>query len=555
MALSGAVARPPRHDRLPIALVTLAVAAPLLLFILYPLAFILGRSFVTETGLGFANYARMLGNERFLGILANSFAVTLVSTVLAVVLAYLFAYAIQRTAIPWKGFFRLVAIVPLFAPSLVQAQGLVLLFGRNGLINRTFDAGIEIYGYWGIVIAMVLYVFPYAFLILSAALAVADARIYESAEMLGAGGARVFRTVTLPATRYGLAAAIFVCFTLVITDFGNPMVIGADYGVLATEVYNQVIGQANFERGTVIGMILLVPAAIAAFGEKYISARQFAVVGEQSRPLAIQPSPGRDAVFTAVVVAIALAILAIVAIVVFASFVDLWPYRMNLSLRHYAFDVQNGIEPLWNSILIGLMAAAIGVVAITASSYLVEKLKSAASRPLYFVSILPAAVPGMVLGLGYILAFNNPANPVYLIYGTLLIIAICNVYHYHAQAFLISSTSLKQISPTFDEASATLGGSRFDTFRKVTLPLLAPTLVGIAVFFFMRSMVTLSAVIFLITPSTQVAAVSVLLLEDRGATNQAAAFSVCIMAVVVAALLLTHMALRLAGFRNVSLIR
>ncbi|HRY26302.1 MAG: ABC transporter permease subunit [Geminicoccaceae bacterium] len=555
MALSGAVARPPRHDRLPIALVTLAVAAPLLLFILYPLAFILGRSFVTETGLGFANYARMLGNERFLGILANSFAVTLVSTVLAVVLAYLFAYAIQRTAIPWKGFFRLVAIVPLFAPSLVQAQGLVLLFGRNGLINRTFDAGIEIYGYWGIVIAMVLYVFPYAFLILSAALAVADARIYESAEMLGAGGARVFRTVTLPATRYGLAAAIFVCFTLVITDFGNPMVIGADYGVLATEVYNQVIGQANFERGTVIGMILLVPAAIAAFGEKYISARQFAVVGEQSRPLAIQPSPGRDAVFTAVVVAIALAILAIVAIVVFASFVDLWPYRMNLSLRHYAFDVQNGIEPLWNSILIGLMAAAIGVVAITASSYMVEKLKSAASRPLYFVSILPAAVPGMVLGLGYILAFNNPANPVYLIYGTLLIIAICNVYHYHAQAFLISSTSLKQISPTFDEASATLGGSRFDTFRKVTLPLLAPTLVGIAVFFFMRSMVTLSAVIFLITPSTQVAAVSVLLLEDRGATNQAAAFSVCIMAVVVAALLLTHMALRLAGFRNVSLIR
>lgn len=537
------------------ALVTLAVATPLLLFILYPLAFILGRSFVTETGIGFANYVRMLGNERFLGILANSFAVTLVSTALAVVLAYLFAYALQRTAIPWKGFFRLVAVVPLFAPSLVQAQGLVLLFGRNGLINRTFDAGIEIYGYWGIVLAMVLYVFPYAFLILSTALAVADARIYESAEMLGAGPGRAFRTVTLPATRYGLAAAIFVCFTLVITDFGNPMVIGADYGVLATEVYNQVIGQANFERGTVIGMILLVPAAIAAFGEKYISARQFAVVGEHSRPLVIRPSPGRDAAFTAIVAAIAVAILAIVVIVVFASFVDLWPYRMTLTLRHYAFDVQNGIEPLWNSILIGLVAAVIGVVAITASSYLVEKLKSAASRPLYFVSILPAAVPGMVLGLGYILAFNNPANPVYLIYGTLLIIAICNVYHYHAQAFLIASTGLKQISPTFDEASATLGGSRFDTFRKVTLPLLAPTLVGIGVFFFMRSMVTLSAVIFLITPSTQVAAVSVLLLEDRGATNQAAAFSVCIMAVVVGVLLLTHLALRLAGFRHVALIR
>ena len=555
MALSGAVAGRSRPDRLPVALVTLAIAIPLVLFILYPLAFILGRSFVTEDGIGLANYVRMLGAERFLGILANSFAMTLTSTVIAVVLAYLFAYALQRTAIPLKGFFRLVAVVPIFAPSLVQAQGLVLLFGRNGLINRTFDAGIEIYGFWGIVIAMVLYVFPYAFLILSAALAVADARLYESAEMLGAGPGRVFRTVTLPATRYGLAAAIFVSFTLVITDFGNPMVIGADYGVLATEVYNQVIGQANFERGTVIGMILLVPAAIAAIGEKYISARQFAVIGEQSRPLVIRPSAGRDAAFLAVVLLIALAILAIVAIVVFASFVDLWPYRMSLSLRHYAFDVQNGVEPLWNSILIGLMAAAIGVPAITAASYVVERLRSAASRPLYFVSILPAAVPGMVLGLGYILAFNDPANPVYLIYGTLLIIAICNVYHYHAQGFLIASTSLKQISPTFDEASATLGGTRFMTFRKVTLPLLAPTLVGIAVFFFMRSMVTLSAVIFLITPSTQVAAVSVLLLEDRGATNQAAAFSVCIMAIVVGALLLTRLALRLAGFREVALIR
>lgn len=555
MALSGALASPPRHDRLPVVLVTLLIAAPLVLFILYPLAFILGRSFVTDTGLGFANYTRMLGAERFLGILWNSFAVTLVSTAIAVLLAYLFAYAVQRTMIPWKGFFRMVAIVPIFAPSLVQAQGLVLLFGRNGLINRTLDAGIDIYGYWGIVIAMVLYVFPYAFLILSAALAVADASLYESAEMLGAGPGRVFRTVTLPATRYGLAAAIFVSFTLVITDFGNPMVIGGDYGVLATEVYNQVIGQANFERGTVIGMILLVPAAIAAIGDKYISARQFAVVGEQSRPLVIVPSSGRDAAFTAIVLVIATAILAIVAVVVFASFVDLWPYRMNLSLRHYAFDVQNGIQPLWNSIMIGLMAAGIGVVAITAASYVVERLRSAASRPLYFVSILPAAVPGMVLGLGYILAFNNPANPVYLIYGTLLIIAICNVYHYHAQGFLIASTSLKQISPTFDEASATLGGTRLMTFRKVTLPLLAPTLVGIAVFFFMRSMVTLSAVIFLITPSTQVAAVSVLLLEDRGATNQAAAFSVCIMAVVVGALLLTHAALRLAGFRNVALIR
>ena len=531
------------------------VGIPLALFVLYPLAHILGRSFSTPGGFGLANYAAMLGNERFLRITWNSFAVTLVSAALAIVFAYVFAYAVQRSTMRLRNLFRLIAILPLFAPSLVQAQGLVLLFGRNGLINRSFGLGIDLYGYWGIVIASVLYVFPYAFLILSAALAVADARIYESAEMLGASKWRAFRTVTLPATRYGLAAAIFVCFTLVITDFGNPMVIGANYNVLATEIYNQVIGQANFERGAVIGMVLLVPAAIAAIWEKYLSRRQYALISDQSKPLEIRPSPRRDWAFSAFCGLICLAIVSVVAVVIYASFVHLWPYRMTFSLRHYQFDVQNGIQPLWNSIYISLMAAVIGVVVVTAASYVIEKLKSPATRWLYFLSILPAAVPGMVLGLGYVLAFNNPSNPVYMIYGTLVIIALANVYYYHAQGFLIASTSLKQVSGSFDEASSSLGGSRMQTLGKVTLPLIAPTLVGVAVFFFMRSMVTLSAVIFLITPQTQVAAVSVLLLEDRGATNQAAAFSVCIMATVLAVLLVVRVALWALGWKNVRLIR
>ena len=544
-----------RTGRIAVMLPAVVVGIPLVLFVLYPLAHILGRSFSTPDGFGLANYAAMLGNERFLRITWNSFAVTLVSAALAIVLAYAFAYAIQRSTMPMRNLFRMIAVLPLFAPSLVQAQGLVLLFGRNGLVNRTFGLGIDLYGYWGIVIASVLYVFPYAFLILSAALAVADARIYESAEMLGASKWRAFRTVTLPATRYGLAAAIFVCFTLVITDFGNPMVIGGDYTVLASEVYNQVIGQANFEMGTVIGMVLLIPAAIAAVVEKRVSAKQYALISEHSKPLVPQKDRRRDMALMAVVLTISAAILSIVLVVVFASFVHLWPYRMTFSLRHYAFDVQNGIQPLWNSIYVSAMAAGIGVVAVTAAAYVIEKFPSPATRALYFLSILPAAVPGMVLGLGYILAFNNPANPVYAIYGTLTIIAIANVYYYHAHGFLISGTSMKQISGRFDEASATLGGSRFQTFAKVTLPLLFPTLVGIAVFFFMRSMVTLSAVIFLMTPNTQVAAVSVLYLQDRGATNQAAAFSVCIIATIMVVLLIVRLLLNAMGHRNVSLIR
>ena len=539
----------------PVLIGTLLVGVPLVVFVLWPLTAILMRSFATPEGLGLDNYLSVMATARFQRIFWNSLDITLVSTLIAVLAAFGFAYGVQRTLMPGKALFRFLVLIPLFAPSLVQAQGLVLLFGRNGLINRTFGTSIDIYGYWGIVLAMVLYVLPYAFLILSTALAVADQRLFESARMLGAGHFRIFRTVTLPATRYGLAAAIFVCFTLVITDFGNPMVIGGDYTVLASEVYNQVIGQANFEMGTVIGMVLLIPAAIAAVVEKRVSAKQYALISEHSKPLVPQKDRRRDMALMAVVLTISAAILSIVLVVVFASFVHLWPYRMTFSLRHYAFDVQNGIQPLWNSIYVSAMAAGIGVVAVTAAAYVIEKFPSPATRALYFLSILPAAVPGMVLGLGYILAFNNPANPVYAIYGTLTIIAIANVYYYHAHGFLISGTSMKQISGRFDEASATLGGSRFQTFAKVTLPLLFPTLVGIAVFFFMRSMVTLSAVIFLMTPNTQVAAVSVLYLQDRGATNQAAAFSVCIIATIMVVLLIVRLLLNAMGHRNVSLIR
>jgi iron(III) transport system permease protein len=559
MALEAAGTRPatPRLDldRVVIAAFAVLVAVPLLVFVAHPLWSILSRSFVTPDGIGLDNYVRYFGTARAWPIVTNTFAVGLTTTAVAVALGYGLAYAMHRSCMPAKGLFRLVILMPLFAPSLVQAQGLLLMLGRNGLINRTFDLGIDVYGFWGIVIASVLYALPHAFLILSAALAIADARLYESATMLGASPARTFRTVTLPSTKYGLMSAIFIVFTIVITDFGNPIVIGGDYNVLATEMYNQVLGQANFERGTVIGMVLLLPAAIAVFVEKWISRRQYHTIADQSRPLAVRPSRRFDALMLGYTALVALAILSVVGVVVFASFVHLWPYNMSLTLRHYNFDVQQGAEPLWNSVRVSLMAAGIGIVVTVAAAYLNAKFRNPATRLLYFLAILPAAVPGTVLGLGYILAFNDPANPINAIYGTFLLLAICNVFHYHAQGFLIASTSVRQISDTFDEASATLGAGFLRTMTRITLPIIWPAIVSVGVFFFMRSMVTLAAVVFLFTPGTQLAAISVLLLGDRGATNQAAAFSCSIMAIVIGSLLLAHLVLRLLGARNASLIR
>lgn len=542
-------------DKLVLYGLAVAVAVPLFVFVVLPLSSILMRSFSTPEGIGLGNYAQYFSDERFVGIVGNTLLVSACATTITIVLAYGFAYAMHRSAMPFKPVLGIIALVPLFAPSLVQALGVLFLLGRNGIINRVFDLGIDIYGFWGIVVSDVFYSFPHAYLILSAALAVADARLYESARTLGASDLRIFFTVTLPSTKYGLMSAIFIVFTIVITDFGNPMVIGGDYDVLATEIYNQVSGQANFEMGAVIGMVLLVPAAIAVAVEKWVTRRQYTVIGAHSQPLSIRPSRRFDMAMFGYALLICLGIASVIGIVFFASLVKLWPYDMSLSLRHYAFDVQNGMQPLWTSIIVSLMAAVIGIFFVVGGAYVIHKIRSRWVGILYFMSILPAAVPGMVLGLGYILAFNDPANPVYVIYGTLVILAVCNVYHYHAQGFLIATTSVKQVSDTFDEASATLGAGFMRTMRSITLPIIWPSVISVGVFFFVRSMVTLSAVIFLITPSTQLAAVSVLLLDDAGNQNQAAAFSVCIMLVVVTVLVMFRLLLKICGARGESLIR
>jgi iron(III) transport system permease protein len=513
------------------------------LFIAFPIWTILQEGFVLADGSwGLGNFIEYFGDPRFLVVTWRSLAVSVSATLITIVLAYGFAYALTRTIIPLKEVWRFCALLPVFAPSLVQALGVQFLLGRNGLVSNLLGIRLDIYGFWGILISDVIYAFPHAVLILVTALTVTDGRLYEAGRMLGASEARLFRTVTLPGSRYGIMSAAFVVFTIVITDFGNAMVIGGDYGVLATEIYNQVSGQANFRLGAVIGIVLLVPAALAMFVERLVARRSTALLTERSAPLVVHKRSARDAFALAYVILICALILTVVGIVVFASFVSLWPYNITPTLKHYIVDVQNGYAPLWTSLWMSLIAAVLGTVLVTLNAYLIEKTAHPFARILYFFSVLPAAVPGMVLGLGYILAFNDPANPIYLIYGTVLFLALNTIFHYHAQAFLIATTNIKQISRTFDEASAMLGASFLRTMVRIALPLLLPSLLNIGLFLFMRAMVTLSAVIFLVSPRNTVAAVSVLLLDDSGKASQAAAFSVVIMAVVLAA----------AGIFNVS---
>jgi iron(III) transport system permease protein len=518
----------------------------LYLFLLYPLGQVLWRSLLDNGGhfIGAANYVRYFSTPAISASITNSLVVSVASMVLTVALAFGYAYALQRTQMPAKGLFRVVAMLPLFAPSLVQAFALIYVFGNNGIFTRATGLNVGIHGAKGIILAEVFYCFPHALLILMAALAATDARLYDAARTLGAGPLKTFLTVTLPGVKYGLVSACFVVFTLAITDFGAPKAIGGKFSVMATEIYNQVSGQQNFTMGATVSVVLLVPAVLAYVVDRLVQRRQYALVTSASKPLEPRRRPLRDWGLLGYCALIAGFITAIYAVILVSSLVHRWPYNFGLTLKHYDFDTAGGYRSLWNSIRVAALTAVAGTVLAFVGGYVVEKCRTAASGPLYLLSVLPVSVPGMVLGLAYIFTFNAPGSPLNALYGTLAILIISNVVHYFTVGFLTATTALKQMDAEFENVGASLGVPFYRTFWRVTVPIALPSIVAISMYFFLNAMVTLSAVVFIIAPGTELAAVAVLLMDDAGDTAQAAAMSVLIIATGLAVRSLYWLAMR-----------
>jgi iron(III) transport system permease protein len=510
-----------------------AFALFLYVFLAWPMAQVLWRSLLDNAGnfVGLANYLRYFRTPAIAASMTNSLTVSLLAMVVTVSLAFVYAYALTRTRMPARGLFRLVAMLPIFAPSLVSAIAFVYAFGNNGIVTRTTGINIGIYGAKGIVLAEVFYCFPHAMLILVAALAAADARLYDAAAALGASRLKIFLTVTLPGVKYGLMSACFVVFTLVITDFGVPKVVGGKFSVMATEIYNQVIGQQNFTMGATVSVVLLIPAGLAFVVDRLVQRRQYALISAGARPL----EPGRGRLVQGLLFAycslIAAAVLGIYLVIVTSSLVTRWPYDFTLTLKHYRFDTAGGYTALLNSVWVAAWTALAGTVVTFAGAYLVEKCRTRVNGVLYLLALLPVSVPGMVLGLAYIFVFNAPGSVLNGLYGTLTILVVSNLVHYFTVPFLTATTSLKQMDAEFENVSASLGVAFYRTVWRVTVPIALPSIVGISMYFFLNAMVTLSAVVFLVAPGTELAAVAVLLLDDAGESAQATAMSVLIIGV------------------------
>ena len=509
------------------------IIALLAVAVVFPLYSLLSMSLQDMDGeyVGLENFRIYFDTPALFASITNSLSVAISATLIVLGIAFVYAYALTRTRMPLRWFFRGVALIPILAPSLLAAISLIYWFGNQGVLKSWLSGG-SIYGPVGIIIGSCFWVFPHALMILLTALSTADARLYEAAEALRTPKWRVFWTVTLPGAKYGILSAGFVVFTLVITDFGVPKVIGGRYNVLATDVYKQVVGQQNFEMGAVVSLVLLLPALVAFIADRWVQRKQVALLSARAVPYQPKSEPLRDGLLFIFCTIVAVTLLAMIAMAAYASFVTFWPYNLTLSLKNYNFDVMDGggWEAYFNSIRMAIYCAIFGTGLIFVGGYLVEKARGVSwlRTLLHLAAMLPLAVPGLVLGIAYIFFFNHPDNPLGFLYGTMGILVICTIVHFYTVSHLTCLTALKQLDPEFEAVSLSLKTPVWRTVGKVTLPVCLPALLDVGSYLFLNAMTTVSAVVFLYSPETMLASVAVLNMDDAGDIAPAAAMAMMI---------------------------
>ncbi|MBT9528983.1 MAG: putative 2-aminoethylphosphonate ABC transporter permease subunit, partial [Pseudomonas sp.] len=511
------------HERLGLALLFALLIGVFIVLLPAPLLSLLGRSLSDRDGhfVGLANFHSYFASGALLRAFGHSLLVASLSTLLVLTSAFATAWALTRTRLPLRGWLRGALLLPILAPSLLPAISLIYLFGEQGVLKAWLGDS-SIYGPLGIVLGSCFWTFPHALMILLTALSQADARHYEAAEVLGASTWRTFFTVTLPNARYGLVSAGFVVFILVFTDFGVPKVIGGQYAMLATDVYKQVIGQQRFEMGAVVSVLLLLPALLAFLADRWVQRRQAATLTARAVPWQPKVNRLRDLWGAALLLPALSFIGAVIGMAIYASLVTYWPYNLNLSLNNYQFGrlIGDGWGSYFNSLQLASLTMLAGTVLVFLNTWLSQRTPQPRVLTGLFqlLSLLPLAVPGMTLGLGYIFFFNHPDNPLNGLYGGMTILVLCTLTHFYSVPHLNLVTAFKQLDSEFEAVGESLRASRLQILCRVSLPLSLPALLDVALYFFVNAMTTVSAVVFLYGPHTNLAAISVLNLDDAGQT-------------------------------------
>ncbi len=528
-------------------IVILLTFAVLFYFVAYPLYAVFRESAMNEAGkyVGLANYINFFRSEYFRQVFYNTLFISVIATAGAVIVGMVFAYGMTRTDLPLKSLFMITAILPMITPPFINAFALILLLGRSGVINIFLDRWLGfkfvIYGYHGVIISEILTTFPLAYLIISAAFSGLDSTLEDSAQDLGAKPWTVLHTVTLPLITPAIMAATLMVFMTNLSAFGAPALLGGGISVLAVESVIQTLGVLDWGMGTTLSVILLIPSFLLFYFQNWYRAkRSYVTITGAPAHTEIHKTPwGIKGPILAFCLFLSVIILTTYLVIFLGGFSRVWGVDSSFTLNHYRLVFANTLRSITNSLLLSSIGALFATLLGLLIAYLIIRQNFLGQKMMDFLGTLPYAVPGTMMGLGFVVAFNKAPL---ILTGTAFIIVLD--YCIRRMPFGLRSgvSTLKQIDVAMEEASADLGAPWFTTFRKIVLPLMKPAFIAGITFAFIRAITELTSTIFLVTPRWRVMAVDIYNMVESGALGAAAAMSTLLMAIVVIVLVAIYRA-------------
>lgn len=498
----------------------------LLLFVIYPLLKILIFSLTDAEGnFSLANLGAILSTSRYLQVFGRTMLLGLVVAVISTFIGYVFAYTITRTNVPGKRFLKTIATLPILSPPFILSLSIIFLFGKQGFITKTLlgITGNNVYGMGSLIVVQVISFFPVAYLTLSGILSSIDASVEDAACNMGASRWHTFWTVTFPLSLPGIISGCLLVFIQSLEDFSNPATIGGEFSTLSIEVYQIITGSYDMQKGSVLALLLLLPAVAAYLFNKYwVGKKSFVTVtGKPTQARKLIDEPHIKWPLFAFCLAVAAVIILLYGSVIYGSFIRTWGYDYTLTLDQYKKALAYGWDSLKNSMVLGLISALVGGLFGMVIAYITAKRSYYGKRFIEVSSVLMFAVPGTVLGISYVLAFNT--KPLVLT-GTAVILVIVFTFRNMPVAIESGTTTLLQIDNSIEEASTILGADTGYSFRRITLPMLRNAFFSGIVYSFTKAITAVSAVIFLVSARWNLVTSKIYSLFDQAKYSQAAAF-------------------------------
>ncbi|MBQ3792881.1 MAG: iron ABC transporter permease [Lachnospiraceae bacterium] len=545
----------------PIMVTTIVLLVVFLtVFILYPLAILLVDSFVSEQG-GFTldTFKRIMGLANFKRAITNTlkvgFLVGIASSLIGLLFAYVEVYVKLKSNFT-SGLFKVVSMLPVVSPPFVLSLSMIMLFGKAGIITRfllkIYDN--NVYGFWGIAIVQTLTFFPVCYMMLKGLLKNIDPSLEEAARDMGASRSKVFMTVTLPLILPGLGNAFLVTFIESIADFANPMIIGGSYDTLATTIYLQITGAYDKAGAAAMAVVLLTITLLMFIVQKYyLEAKSTATLsGKASRERMLITDKSVTIPLTVLCSGLALFVIIMYICVPFGAMFKTWGYDFHLTFKWFkqVFTKYKGLKAFKDSFVLSLISAPITALLSMIISYLVVKRKFKAKGFIEAVSMLAMAVPGTVLGIGYIRGFSGGIfHTGFLqgLYGTGAILVIVFVVRSLPTGTRSGISALRQIDKSIEESAYDMGADSFKVFMTVTLPLIKDSFLSGFVTSFVRSITAISAIILLVTPSYLLITVQINEFAEKGSYGIACAFATILILITYTAVLLMNILMKYFG--------